>query len=85
LEYVSDSFAALRPGRLIPPHSTALFRLIRVLVVGLWRCREDRFPESSTCDMSERFPFHQPTSQKVAEDDRGLLEALRILGLVIGD
>jgi hypothetical protein len=35
--------------------------------------------------MSERFPIHQPTLQKAAEDDRGLLEALQILGLVIGD
>lgn len=35
--------------------------------------------------MSERFPIHQPTSRKIAEDDPGLLEALRILGLVIGD
>jgi hypothetical protein len=31
----------------------------------------------------ERFPIHQPNSQKVAEDDPDLLEALRILGLII--
>jgi hypothetical protein len=35
--------------------------------------------------MSERFPIHQPKSRKVAEDDPDLLEALRILGLVISD
>ena len=35
--------------------------------------------------MPERFPIHQPNSRKVAEDDPDLLEALRILGLVIGD
>jgi hypothetical protein len=35
--------------------------------------------------MPERFPIHQPHSQKVAEDDPDLLEALQILGLVIGD
>ena len=35
--------------------------------------------------MSERFPIDQPNSRKVAEDDPDLLEALRILGLVIGD
>ncbi len=35
--------------------------------------------------MSERFPIHQPNSRKVAEDDPDLLEALRLLGLVIGD
>jgi len=34
---------------------------------------------------SERFPILQPKSRKVAEDDPDLLEALRILGLVIGD
>ena len=33
---------------------------------------------------SERFPIHQSKSRKVAEDDP-LLEALRILGLVMGD
>jgi hypothetical protein len=33
----------------------------------------------------ERFPIRQPKSRKVAEDDPDLLEALRILGLVIGD
>jgi hypothetical protein len=35
--------------------------------------------------MSQRFPIHQPTSRKVADDDPDLLEALHILGLVIGD
>jgi hypothetical protein len=35
--------------------------------------------------MPNRFPIHQLTSRKVAEDDPDLLEALRILGLVIGD
>jgi hypothetical protein len=35
--------------------------------------------------MSERFPIHQPNSRKVAEDDPDLLEAVRILGLVISD
>jgi hypothetical protein len=35
--------------------------------------------------MSERFPIHQPNSRKVAENDPDLLEALRLLGLVIGD
>jgi hypothetical protein len=35
--------------------------------------------------MSERFPIHQPDSRKVAENDPDLLEALRLLGLVIGD
>lgn len=33
----------------------------------------------------ERFPITQPKSRKVAEDDPDLLEALRILGLVIGE
>jgi hypothetical protein len=33
----------------------------------------------------DRFPIRQRNSQKVAEDDPDLLEALRILGLVIGD
>ena len=33
----------------------------------------------------DRFPIHQPKSRKVAEDDPDLREALRILGLVIGD
>jgi hypothetical protein len=33
--------------------------------------------------MSERFPIHVPNSLKVAEDDPDLLEAQRILGLVI--
>jgi hypothetical protein len=32
-----------------------------------------------------RFPIHQLKSRKVAENDPDLLEALRILGLVIGD
>jgi hypothetical protein len=35
--------------------------------------------------MSERFPIHSPNSRKVAEDDPDLLEALRLLGLAIGD
>jgi hypothetical protein len=35
--------------------------------------------------MPDRFPIHQPELQKVAEDDPDLLEALQILGLVIGD
>jgi hypothetical protein len=35
--------------------------------------------------MPDRFPIHQPSSRKVAEDDPDLLGALRILGLVIGD
>jgi ribosomal protein L1 len=34
---------------------------------------------------SERFPIHQPSLRRVAEDDPDLLEALRILGPVIGD
>jgi len=35
--------------------------------------------------ISERFPIHEPNSCKVTEDDSDLLEALRILGLIIGD
>jgi len=35
--------------------------------------------------ISERFPIQQPNSRKVAEDDPDLLEALRILGLIIVD
>lgn len=35
--------------------------------------------------MSEPFPIHQPNSRKVSDDDPDLLEALRILGLVIGE
>jgi hypothetical protein len=35
--------------------------------------------------MPNRFPIRQSKSRKVAEDDPDLLEALRILGLVIGD
>ena len=35
--------------------------------------------------MSERFPIHQPSSRKVAEDDSDFLDALRILGLIIVD
>lgn len=35
--------------------------------------------------MPGRFPIRQPESRKVAENDPGLLEALRILGLMIGD
>lgn len=33
----------------------------------------------------ERFPIHQPNSLKVADDDPDLIEALRILGLIIVD
>jgi hypothetical protein len=43
-----------------------------------WAIFEDR-------TMSERFPIRQPQSWKVAENDPDLLEALRILGLIIGD
>jgi hypothetical protein len=35
--------------------------------------------------MPDRFPIYRPTSRNIAEDDPDLLEALRILGLVIGD
>jgi hypothetical protein len=35
--------------------------------------------------MPDRFPIRQPNSRKFAEEDPDLLEALRILGLVIGD
>jgi hypothetical protein len=35
--------------------------------------------------MSERFPIHHANSRKAAGDDPDLLEALRILGLVIGN
>ena len=35
--------------------------------------------------MPGRFPIRQPESRKVAENDPDLFEALRILGLVIGD
>jgi len=35
--------------------------------------------------ISERFPIHQPKSRKMAEDDPDLVEALRILGLIIVD
>jgi hypothetical protein len=35
--------------------------------------------------ISERFPIQLPNSRKVAEDDPDLLEALRILGLIIVD
>ena len=35
--------------------------------------------------MSDRFPIRQPNSRKVGEDDPDLLEALRILGLVVVD
>jgi len=35
--------------------------------------------------VTERFPIHKPKSQKLAEDDPDLPEALRILGLVIGN
>jgi hypothetical protein len=34
--------------------------------------------------LSDRFPIRRPNSRKVGEDDPDLLEALRILGLVIG-
>ena len=33
----------------------------------------------------ERFPIHQPKSRKLAEDDPDLLEALRVLGLILTD
>ena len=33
----------------------------------------------------ERFPIYQPNSRKVAEDDPDLLEALRVLGLILTD
>ena len=33
----------------------------------------------------QRFPIHQPNSRKVAEDDSDLLEALHILGLILGE
>ena len=33
----------------------------------------------------ERFPIHQQNSRKVAGDDPDLLEALRILGLILGE
>ena len=35
--------------------------------------------------MSERFPIHQPNSRKIAEDDPDLMEALRVLGLILSD
>ena len=35
--------------------------------------------------MPDRFPIHQPNSRKVAEDDPDLLEALRVLGLILSD
>jgi hypothetical protein len=35
--------------------------------------------------MLERLPIHQPNSRKVAEDNPDRHEALRILGLLIGD
>ena len=35
--------------------------------------------------MSERFPVHQPNSRKIAEDDPDLMEALRVLGLILSD
>jgi hypothetical protein len=46
--------------------------------IGNWAIFED-------WTMSERFPIRQPNSRKVGEDDPDLLEALRILGLVIAD
>jgi hypothetical protein len=35
--------------------------------------------------MPDRFPNHQPNSRKVPEDDPDLLEALRLLGLILSD
>jgi hypothetical protein len=35
--------------------------------------------------MPERFPIHQPKSRKVAEDDPDLMEAMKLLGLVLSD
>ena len=35
--------------------------------------------------MLDRFPIRQPKSQKVAEDDPDLKEALRVLGLLLSD
>lgn len=35
--------------------------------------------------ISERFPIHQPNSRKVVEDDPDLMEALRVLGLILSD
>jgi hypothetical protein len=35
--------------------------------------------------MSERFPIYQATSRKVAEDDPDLMEALKVLGLILSD
>jgi hypothetical protein len=35
--------------------------------------------------LPNRFPILRPKSRKIAEKDPDLLEALRILGLVIGD
>lgn len=46
--------------------------------IGNWAIFED-------WTVPNRFPIHQLKSRKVAEDDPDLLEALRILGLVIGD
>ena len=40
------------------------------------------FEDSS---MPNRFPIRQPNSRKIAEDDPDLLQALRVLGLVIGE
>ena len=33
----------------------------------------------------DRFPIHQPSSRRIAEDDPDLLEALRVLGLILSD
>jgi hypothetical protein len=35
--------------------------------------------------MPDRFPIRQPNSRKVAEDDPDLMEALRVLGLILSD
>jgi hypothetical protein len=35
--------------------------------------------------MPERFPIHHPKSRKVAEDDPDLMEAMKLLGLVLSD
>ena len=35
--------------------------------------------------VSKRFPINQPNSRRVADDDPDLLEALRILRLILGE
>jgi len=35
--------------------------------------------------MSKRFPIRQPISWRIAEDDPDLIEALRVLGLILSD